>query len=133
VSRLPFAIAMLVALAAGLTWLQGRFDGSDARNGIKMALRYKPDAAGSSVFDALVARGEGEPRCDGELVSRLWGDVRVSCVNPRRPEVAYTFRVLVGGNRPPKGESPAAQALLEEVGRASAAAPAQGAGAAAGR
>lgn len=132
-SRLPFALAMFVALAAGLVWLQGRFDGGDVKNGIKLALRHKAASAGSSVFDALVARNEGEPRCDGEMVSRLWGDVRVSCVNPRRPDVAYTFRVLVGGNRPLKGESPAAQALLDEMAQTGAPAAAPSAGAAAGR
>jgi hypothetical protein len=116
-ARIPIAVAMVVALGAAVAWLQGRFDGADVRRGIQEALRHRPAPDGPSVFDALVARGEGEPRCDGELVSRLFADVRVSCANPRRPEVPYTFRVLVGGKRPPKPESDAARSLLDELGR----------------
>jgi hypothetical protein len=115
-SRVPIAAAMLVALAAALIWLQGRFDGSDVRKGIQEALRHRPDPDGASVFDALVSRGEGDPRCDGEIVSRLFADVRVSCSTPRRPEVLYTFRVLVGGKRAPKAETQEARSLLEELG-----------------
>jgi hypothetical protein len=116
-ARLPIAIAMVVALGAALGWLQGRFDGTDVRRGIQEALRYQPVPGGPSVLDALEARGEGDPRCDGELVSRLFADVRVSCANPRRSDVAYTFRVLVGGGRAPKPESPAARSLLDELSR----------------
>lgn len=115
-SRLPIALAMIVALAAGLLWLQGRFDGSDVKKGVTLALRHAPAPGSPSVFEALTALGEGDPRCDGEIVSRLFGDVRVSCVNPRRPDVVYAFRVLIDGKRPPKGESPAAQTLLEKLG-----------------
>jgi hypothetical protein len=124
VSRLPIAIAMFVALAAGLLWLQGRFDGTDVKRGIALAVRHAPAPGSPSVLEALAARGEGDPRCDGEIVSRLFGDVRVSCVNPRRPDVVYAFRVLIDGKRPPKGESPAAQQLLEGLGAAPAPLPA---------
>jgi hypothetical protein len=119
--RVPLAIAMVVALGAGLLWLQGRFDGTDVRTGIARALKYRPDPAGPAVIDALAALGQGDPRCDGEIVSRLFGDVRVSCSNPGRPDVLYTFRVLLDRKRPPKGESPAAQRLLDELGRGHAA------------
>lgn len=123
-SRVPVALAMFVALAAGLLWLQGRFDGTDVKKGIALALRHAPAPGSPTVFEALAALGEGDPRCDGEIVSRLFGDVRVSCVNPRRPDVVYAFRVLIDGTRPPKGESPAAQALLERLDPAPGPAPA---------
>jgi hypothetical protein len=126
VSRLPIAIAMFVALAAGLLWLQGRFDGTDVKKGMARALRHAPAPGSPTVFEALAALDQGDPRCDGEMVSRLFGDVRVSCVNPRRPDVVYAFRVLIDGKRPPKGESPAAQALLERLARGTAAAAAPG-------
>jgi hypothetical protein len=116
-ARAPIAVAMVVALGAALAWLQGRFDGTDVRRGVQEALRHQPAPGGPSVFDGLAARGEGDPRCDGEVVSRLFADVRVSCANPRRPEVRYTFRVLVGGGRAPKPESPAARSLLDELAR----------------
>jgi hypothetical protein len=127
VSRLPLALAMIVALAAGLVWLQGRFDGSDVRKGIAQALRHAPAPGSPSVFEALTALGQGDPRCDGEIVSRLFGDVRVSCAIPGRPDVVYAFRVLIDGRRPPKAESAAARALLDQLrppgGGASGAAP----------
>jgi hypothetical protein len=124
VSRLPIALAMFVALAAGLAWLQGRFDGTDVKKAIALALRHAPAAGSPSVFEALAALGEGDPRCDGEVVSRLFGDVRVSCVNPRRPDVVYAFRVLIDGKRAPKAESAAAQKLLEGLGATPAPLPA---------
>jgi hypothetical protein len=116
-SRVPIAVAMVVALGAALAWLQGRFDGTDVRRGIQEALRHQPTPGGPSVFDALAALGEGDPRCDGEVVSRLLADVRVACSTPRRPEVPYTFRVLVGGGRSPRPESPAARTLLDDLAR----------------
>jgi hypothetical protein len=124
VSRLPIAMAMFVALAAGLLWLQGRFDGSDAKKGIALAMRHAPAPGSPSLFEALTALGEGDPRCDGEMVSRLFGDVRVSCVTPKRPDVVYAFRVLIDGKRPPKAESAAARGLLEGLGAAPAPLPA---------
>jgi hypothetical protein len=116
-SRVPIAVAMVVALGAALAWLQGRFDGTDVRRGIQEVLRHQPDPNGPSVFEALVSHGDGDPRCDGELVSRLFADVRVSCSTPRRPDVPYTFRVLVGTRHPPRPESAAAGSLLAELGR----------------
>jgi hypothetical protein len=113
--RAPFALAMVVALAAVLTWLQGRFDTSDVRNGIAVAMGHRPASRGPSVFEALVARDEGDPRCDGRIVSTLFGDVRVSCATPGRPNVRYDFRVLLHGKRPPRGESGAAQALIADL------------------
>jgi len=113
--RLPIALAMGVALLATLAWLQARFEATDVKKGIGAALRHAPRAGGPSVFDALVARGDGDPRCDGEVVSALFGDVRVRCAAPGRPEVRYDFRVLLDGKRPPRGETPAARALLGEL------------------
>jgi len=114
-ARLPIAIAMIVALAAGLSWLQGRFDTSDVKKGIALAVGHRPRPGGPSVLEALAARKEGDPRCDGQIVSAFFGDVRVSCATPARPDVPYEFRVLLDGKRPPKGESAAAEALLAEL------------------
>jgi hypothetical protein len=114
--RLPIAIAMVIALAAGLSWLQGKFDTSDVKKGISIALGYKPAAQGPTVFDAIVARREGDPRCDGQIVSTFFGDVRVSCQTPGRPDVSYDFRVLLDGKKPPKAESSPAEALLSSLG-----------------
>ncbi len=114
--RALIVIAMVLALAAGHSWLQGRFDSSDVRKGIALAMEHRPQPDGPSLFEALVARKEGDPRCDGEIVSTLFGDVRVSCATPSHPELRYEFRVLLGRKRPPKADSPAARALLAELG-----------------
>jgi hypothetical protein len=119
-ARLPIAAAMIVGLAAVLSWLQGRFDSADVKKGIALALRHRPQAQGPSLSEALAARGEGDLRCDGRIVSTFFGDVRVSCITPGRPDIRYDFRVLLDGNRPPKGESAAAQTLLAELARSPA-------------
>lgn len=119
--RLAIAVGMIIALAAGLSWLQGRFDTSDVKKGIALALSHRPRARGPSLFEALAARNEGSPRCDGQIVSAFFGDVLVRCATPARPEIRYEFRVLLAGKRPPKGESAAAQALLAELAGAPAA------------
>jgi hypothetical protein len=116
--RAPVAVAMLVALAAALAWLEGRFETADVKKGIVLALRHRAAPGGASVFDALAARGEGDPRCEGEIVSKLFGDVRVRCAAPGRPDVRYDFRVLLQGKRPPRGENAAARALLADLARA---------------
>jgi hypothetical protein len=113
--RAPIALAMVIALAAVLAWLQGRFDSSDVQKGIALALRHRPREGGPSVFEALAALGQGDPRCDGALVSTWFGDVRVSCATPARRDVHYEFRVLLEGRRAPKAESAAAQALVAEL------------------
>jgi hypothetical protein len=110
--RLPIALAMVIALATGLLWLQRRFDTSDVKKGIAVALSYRPQRGGPSLFEALASRNEGEPRCDGQIVSAFFGDVRVSCATRDRPGVRYDFRVLLDGKRPPRAESAAAQALF---------------------
>jgi hypothetical protein len=110
--RLPVAVVMVLALGAGLFYLQGTFNTSDVKKGIALALRHRARAGGPSVFEALAARGEGDPRCDGKIVSALFGDVRVSCSTPARPDVRYEFRVLLDGKRPPRAEGAAAEALL---------------------
>jgi hypothetical protein len=120
-SRLPIALALSVALVAALSWLQGRFETTDVKRGIAVALRHAPKPGGPSIFEAITARGEGDPRCDGEVVSALFGDVRVRCAVPGHAGVRYDFRVLLDGKRPPRGESAAAQALLAAL--ASDAAP----------
>ncbi len=114
--RLPLAIAMVVLLVATLTWLQGRFDQSDVKKGIAMALEYRPAGrGGKSVFEALVALGRGDPRCDGKVVSGLLGDVEVRCTLPGDPGTEYLFRVLLDGKRPPRPANPPAQQLFEQV------------------
>lgn len=113
--RVLLALAMLVALAFAVSWLQGRFDDSDVKKGIRLALGHRPRAEGPTLLDALEARNEGGPRCDGEIVSTLLGDVRVSCATPGRPDVRYEFRVLLDGRRPPRAESGAAQVLVREL------------------
>ena len=108
---------MVAFLAFTLTWLQGRFESSDVKKGIALAMTHKPSGA-RSVFEALAARGEGDPRCDGKVVSQLLGDVEVRCVTPKRPERAYEFRVLLDNKRPPRASNAAAEALIQaEAGR----------------
>src|SRR4051812_29313830 len=92
--RWPIAIAMVVLLAFSLSWLQGKFDASDAKKAIAQAMAWKP-AGTRSVFDALAARGEGDPQCTGKVVSQLMGDVAVVCATPAKPQIEYEFRVLL--------------------------------------
>ena len=116
--RLPIAIAMVLLLAAILVWLQGRFDQSDVRKGIALALAHRPAGRdGKSVFDALVGFGRGDPRCDGKVVSGLLGDVDVRCVLPGEQGAGYEFRVLLDGKRPPRPANPPAQLLFDQLQR----------------
>lgn len=121
--RIPVAIALIVVLAFTLSWLQGRFDQTDVKKAISLALAQRPAPGGRSVFEAIVARGEGDPRCDGKVVSQLLGDVEVLCATPRAPAVEYRFRVLLDGKRPPRGANPEADALLATLARDKAGAP----------
>ena len=102
---------MVVLLAFVLSWLQGRFDSSDAKKAIAAAMAFKP-AGGQTVFEALAARGEGDPQCSGKVVSQLLGDVEVRCSTPRDPSVEYEFRVLLDGKRPPRAANAAAERLV---------------------
>jgi hypothetical protein len=110
--RIPVAIALIIALAFTLSWLQGRFDQSDVKRAVAMALSLQPTQGGRSVFEAIVARGEGDPLCDGKVVSQLLGDVEVHCATSGAPGVEYRFRVLLDGKRAPRGANPEADALL---------------------
>jgi hypothetical protein len=114
-SRLPIAVAMVIALAAVLSWLQGRFDTSDVKKGIALALSFKPATGSRNVFEGLAARKEGDPRCDGEVVSTLLGDVRVRCTTPGQPQREYEFRVLLDGKRPPRPSNAAAEELVKAL------------------
>lgn len=116
--RLAAGAALVVGLVLAVSWLQSRFDRADARKGIALAMAHRPVPGGPSVFEALVARGEGDPSCAGEVVSVLFGDVRVRCATPARPAVAYAFRVLLDGRRPPRAEGGAAEALVAALGGA---------------
>ena len=113
--RLPIAIVMVVALVATLLWLQRRFNQTDVKKGIALALQHRPAGSRQSVFDALVALGRGDPRCDGKVVSSLLGDVDVRCTVPGDPGTEYEFRVLLDGKRPPHAANPAAQSLVEQL------------------
>ena len=112
--RLPLAVLMVLGLAGLLTSLQGRFDQADVKKAITIALTQPAWGApgAKTVLDALTLRGEGDPLCDGQVVSTLFGDVEVDCALPRTPEVHYRFRVLLDGRKPPRADSPAAAALL---------------------
>ena len=112
--RWPIAIAMIVLLAFTLSWLQGRFDATDAKKAIAAAMSWKP-AGQKSVFDALAARGEGDPQCVGKVVSQLLGDVDVLCSTPQKPQVTYEFRVLLDGRKPPRAANPAAEELVAQA------------------
>lgn len=107
----PIAIVMVALLAFVLTWLQGRFDQSDAKKAIAAAMSWKP-AGGESVFEALTRRGEGDPQCVGKVVSQLMGDVDVRCSTPQKPEIEYEFRVLLDGRKPPRAANEAADRLV---------------------
>jgi hypothetical protein len=113
-ARWPLAIAMVLLLAFTLSWLQGRFDQSDAKKAIGAAMSWKPQG-NRTVFDALAAKGEGDPQCTGKIVSQLLGDVQVLCSTPRNPQVEYEFRVLLDGRRPPRAANPAAESLVASV------------------
>jgi len=113
-NRLPVAVAMIALLAFTLSWLQGRFDSTDARKAIASAMSWKP-SGGQSVFDALAARGEGDPQCVGKVVSQLLGDVEVRCATPKRPQIEYEFRVLLDGRKPPRAANPAAEQLVAKL------------------
>jgi len=102
---------MVLLLAFTLSWLQGRFDASDAKKAIASAMSWKP-AGTRSVFDALAARGEGDPQCVGKVVSQLMGDVEVRCSTPHQPQVEYQFRVLLDGRKPPRPANAPAEALI---------------------
>jgi len=60
---------MVAALVATLVLLQGRFDQSDVKKGIGIALQHRAEPGGPTVFDALVKLGQGDPLCDGKVVS----------------------------------------------------------------
>jgi hypothetical protein len=113
--RLPIAIIMVVALVGALFWLQGRFNQTDVKKGIALALQHRPGGSRQSVFDGLVALGRGDPRCDGKVVSGLLGDVDVRCSVPGEPDTEYEFRVLLDGKRPPRPVNPAAQKLIDQL------------------
>lgn len=110
--RIPIAIAMVLLLALTLSWLQGRFDATDVKKGIALALQHRPLPGGTSVFDALASRHEGDPRCDGKVVSTLLGDVEVRCATPGKPDLEYQFRVLLDGRKPPRAANAAAEDLV---------------------
>lgn len=110
-TRWPLAVAMVALLAFTLSWLQGRFDATDSKKAIAAAMSWKP-AGARSVFEALAARGEGDPQCTGKVVSQLLGDVDVLCATPAKPHVDYEFRVLLDGRKPPRAANPAAEALV---------------------
>lgn len=112
--RLPLAIALVVLLAFTLSWLQGRFDATDARKAITSAMAWKP-SGNRTVFDAIAARGEGDPQCVGKIVSQLLGDVDVRCATPKKPDVEYEFRVLLDGRKPPRPANPQAQQLVTNI------------------
>jgi len=116
--RLPIAVAMLLLLAVTLGWLQGRFEQTDVKKGIALALDHRPAGrGGKSVFDGLTGLGRGDPRCDGKVVSGLLGDVDVRCILPGEPGTEYEFRVLLDGKRPPRPANPPAERLLAQLQR----------------
>src|SRR5205807_10575576 len=100
-----------VLLALTLSWLQGRFDASDTKKAIAAAMSWKPSGA-QSAFDAISARGEGDPQCVGKVVSQLMGDVDVRCSTPARPQIGDESRVLLDGRKPPRAANEAAQQLV---------------------
>src|SRR5207302_10994582 len=106
-TRWLLALAMVVLLAFALSWLQGRFDASDAQRAIAAAMSWKPGGT-QSIFDFLAARGEGDPQCTGKVVSHLLGDVEVRCSTPPQPGIGYELRVLLHGRRRPRSASASA-------------------------
>jgi hypothetical protein len=113
-NRIPVAVALVVLLAFTLSWLQGRFDATDAKKAIASAMAWKP-AGSRSVFDAIAARGEGDPQCVATVVSQLLGDVDVRCATPRKPEVEYEFRVLLDNHKPPRAANAQAEQLVAQL------------------
>src|SRR2546430_14869425 len=89
-TRWPLALAMVMLLAFALSWLQGRFDASDAKRAIAAAMSWKPGGT-QSIFDFLAARGEGDPQCTGKVVSQLLFFLEVRCPPPPPPFPAYAF------------------------------------------
>jgi hypothetical protein len=114
-SRLPIAIAMVIALAAGLSWLQGRFETGDVKKAITLAMSYKTTPSGPTIFEALAKKNEGDPRCDGEVVSTFFGDVKVRCSTVQRPDITYDFRILLDGKRQPRPDNEPARVLLSAI------------------
>jgi hypothetical protein len=112
--RWPVAFAMVLLLAFTLSWLQGRFDATDGKKAIVAVMSWKPSGP-RSIFEALAARGEGDPQCDGKVMSQLMGDVEVRCATPQKPQVEYLFRVLLDGKRPPHPANPAAEQLVANL------------------
>jgi hypothetical protein len=112
--RLPLAVGLVILLAFTLSWLQGRFDATDAKKAITSVMAYKPSGA-STVFEAIAARGEGDPQCVGKIVSQLLGDVDVLCATPKKPDVEYEFRVLLDGRKPPRPANHHAEQLLASL------------------
>jgi hypothetical protein len=113
--RLPIAVAMIVVLVAAISWLQGRFEQSDVKKAIAMALAFRPAATAPTIFDGLVALGQGDPRCDGRVLSNLLGDVEVICATAGKPAVEYEFRVLLDGKRPPRPANAAGEQLVSRL------------------
>ena len=116
--RWPLAIALIALLALTLSWLQGRFNASDAKKAIAAAMSFKP-AGSQTIFDALAGRGEGDPQCTGKVVSQLLGDVDVRCSTPAQPGTEYEFRILLDGKRPPRPANAAAEQLVQAMVRKS--------------
>ena len=115
--RIPIAIGMVLLLAFLVTQLQGRFDSTDVKKGIALALAHHPAPGSPTIFELLAARQEGDPRCDGHVVSMLLGDVAVTCATPGQASVEYEFRVLLDGKRPPRPANVAAEGLVAGLGR----------------
>jgi len=113
--RIPVAIAMVALLAFILSALQGRFNSTDVKKGIALAMGHRPSPSGPTLFEALAARGEGDPRCDGSVVSTLLGDIDVRCSTPGKPSIEYDFRVLLDGKRPPRAANPPAQEIFNAL------------------
>jgi hypothetical protein len=115
--KLPLAGALVAVLVASLVLLQGRFDQADVKKGVAIALAYREQQDGPTVFDALVSLGQGDPRCDGRVVSMLLGDVDVRCSTPGQPGVEYEFRVLLDGKRSPRAANPSAERIFAKLAR----------------
>jgi hypothetical protein len=113
-NRLPLAVALVILLAFTLSWLQGRFDATDAKKAIASAMSWKPSGS-RSVFEAIAARGEGDPQCVGKVVSQLLGDVDVRCATPQKPDIEYEFRVLLDNRKPPRPANAWAEQLIAQL------------------
>lgn len=120
-SRAPVGLALVVLLGLAVSALQARFDEADVRKAIALAMGYRPSPEGPSLLEALSARGEGSPRCDGTVASAIRGEVLVRCATPGRASLEYRFRVRIDEGGPPRPEGAAAEALV--AGRARLAAP----------